>query len=405
MMKVLILVVVAITVFLAGLDFYTSTDMTQREKKNLSIRKQFKFLEVTPLELKKIQSLLQKSGTNLNRDVIRQVITTLKCAKKVDLKHNNILTIIDYSLPANEKRLWVFDMTKMKLLFHTYVSHAIKSGLIRSTFFSNKVNSKHSSIGVYSTDNSYYGRYGLSLKLHGLDKNINDNAYRRFIVMHGAWYMSESFIKKYGRPGRSWGCPALPQKLTKPIIDTIKNNALFIVYYPSKYWNAKSKFLNCENLLSKQKPQKNDIKANHSPSQRDYIVFIDKNNNDRRDMEDPIVVIDANSYTKLFNKRVKLRRVLRRQIDETEYIALSREEFNFIVNNQKMHRSKIKFVIPFIKKKRGYYATEFRMVSPGVIINIKKNKTSSPENYTLILNNNSSMTLKVTNRFIRWLGL
>jgi len=351
--------------------------------------------------------MLQKVDTRLNDDVINRVITTLKCAKKLNIKHNNILTIIDYSLPSNKKRLWVFDIKKNKLLFHTYVSHALKSGLIKSKFFSNKLNSKHSSIGVYSTDIAYHGRYGQSLKLRGLDKHINDNAYKRFIVMHGAWYMQESFIKKYGRPGRSWGCPAVPPKFTKPIINTIKNKSLFIIYYPSKYWLVKSKFLNCENITSMKNDQENDIKTNFMPMQRDYIVFADRNNNNKRELDDPIIVMDTDSYTKLFNKSIKLSRVLRRQINNKEYIALNNDEFSYIVNNQNKHISKINFVIPFIKMKRGYYATEFKIITLGKIRNIQKHKHKKEalEIYKVLFDDNSTVIIKLTNRFIRWLGL
>src|SRR3990167_1660194 len=127
----------------------------------------------------------------LNTNKIEVIMRALKCANKNDIKHNPILTLIDYSLPSNKKRLWVFDLSENKLLFHTYISHGINSGTLLSTYFSNKFNSKASSIGVFNTEKAYRGRHGTSLKLYGLDQKFNDNAYNRFIVMHGAWYVEK----------------------------------------------------------------------------------------------------------------------------------------------------------------------------------------------------------------------
>jgi hypothetical protein len=149
-------------------------------------------------ELSDINNMLQKEANTLNASVIQKVLTTLKCSLEYNVNHNNILTIIDYSLPSSEKRLWVFDLKEKKLLFHTYVSHGIKSGTLLSNYFSNKYNSKASSIGVYKTNKTYYGRDGLSLRLDGLDSGFNDNASNRYVVMHGGWYVNEPFIKKYG---------------------------------------------------------------------------------------------------------------------------------------------------------------------------------------------------------------
>src|SRR3990167_1240369 len=199
-----------------------------------------------PLSLDAIQDILQKEAASLHLAVIHKVLTIIKCADQHQLARNQILTIIDYSLSAREKRLWVFDLAEKKLLFHTYVSHGIKSGELLTTWFSNKYDSKSSSLGVYKTEKTYYGRDGLSLKLNGLESGFNDHAYGRSIVMHGGWYVDEQFINKYGRSGRSWGCPALPIHLTAPILNTIKDNSLFIIYYPNDHWFLTSKFLTCD---------------------------------------------------------------------------------------------------------------------------------------------------------------
>lgn len=359
--------------------------------------------------LNEIKKALRKQAPTLNKKVINVVITALKCANKNEIAHNHILTIIDYSLPANQKRLWVFDLSKNKLLFHTYISHSIKSGTLLTNRFSNKPNSKTSSLGIFVTENAYRGRHGASLKLIGIDSNFNNNAYKRFIVMHGAWYMNEKFIEKYGRPGRSWGCPALPLKVTTPIIKSIKDNALFVVYYPSAKWLAQSKFLNCDDLNN---PNNVAIKANVTPpteKKRQAILYVDVNKNNKREENEPIIVTSAENYQRIFNNKAPLKRMLRRQINNQEYIALTDAEFKkldanhnkIIERNGKEELMTIYLVIPEVKLKRGYYATEMKIITLGKI----KKVTLHGESHTLHFEKKSPATIKSDKRFIRWLGL
>ena len=147
-----------------------------------------------PKPVNDIATMLNQNNVGLQTAVIDKVLTILECTQARHIEHTPILTVIDYSLPANTKRLWVFNLNEKKLLFHTYVSHGIKSGALSSNFFSNKYDSKTSSIGVYTTDKAYYGREGLSLKLNGLEEGFNDHAYNRSLVMHGGWYFDEEFI-------------------------------------------------------------------------------------------------------------------------------------------------------------------------------------------------------------------
>lgn len=165
-------------------------------------------------------------------------------AKKdgLDVK-KDIVTIIDYSLSSNKKRLWVIDLKNHKLLYNTFVSHGKYSGDILPNAFSNKEGSLKSSIGVYLTENTYIGHNGYSLVLNGLDKGYNNHAKARHIVMHGAQYVSGELAKKNGRVGRSFGCPAVEEKMAKPIIDTIKDGSIIVAYYPDKKWLKTSKFL------------------------------------------------------------------------------------------------------------------------------------------------------------------
>lgn len=362
--------------------------------------------------LDKIQKLLESKHVGLNKNVALRTLATLSCAKKYKLIHGNILTVIDYSLPSNQKRIWVFDLAKSKLLYHTYVSHGIKSGTKLSTNFSNIYNSKATSLGIYNTGRSYRGRHGFSLKLRGLEKGFNDNAYKRFIVMHGSWYVNESFIKKYGRAGRSWGCPSLPRDLTKPIIETIKGQNLMVVYYPRSKWLKKSKYLNCNALLNQkinhdlntlQKPNPEDLKP------RKNILFADKNKNSRRERNEPIIVVSADDYQQIFNNKPPLKRMLRRQINNAEYIALSNKEFESIYKNKKHHLKSVNFIIPVVSKLRGFYATEMKILDFGriksVSSSISNSKNGTVMRYTITFTKKSPMRFRTSRSFIRWLGL
>ncbi len=141
-------------------------------------------------------------------------------------RKKSVLTIIDYSKPSTEKRFYVVDLDKNELIYHTYVSHGVNSGKKQATKFSNVVNSRKTSLGTFLTDTTYYGSNGYSLRLDGLSAGLNDKARERYIVVHGAKYANPSFIEKNGYLGRSWGCPALPESLTRDIIDTIKGGSV-----------------------------------------------------------------------------------------------------------------------------------------------------------------------------------
>ena len=157
---------------------------------------------------------------------------------------NSIISICDFSLSSNLKRLWVIDMTQSKLLFHSLVAHGQGTGEEFAEKFSNSENSHQSSLGFYVTDETYDGDNGYSLKLRGMDAGYNDAAYSRSIVVHGADYVCESYIKGNQRLGRSWGCPAVPRAISQKVINTIKNGTCFYIYYPSKNYLAKSVWLN-----------------------------------------------------------------------------------------------------------------------------------------------------------------
>ena len=164
------------------------------------------------------------------------------CSKM--LQKNNLLTIIDYSKPSSQKRLYVLDMNSGNILFNTWVAHGRNSGYNYATEFSNDEESHKTSLGFYITQNTYTGINGYSLKLKGCEKGINDKATERAIVFHGAEYVSESFIREHGYLGRSYGCPAIPLMISKKIIDKIKNGTCMFLYHPTKKYIVRSKILN-----------------------------------------------------------------------------------------------------------------------------------------------------------------
>jgi hypothetical protein len=158
-------------------------------------------------------------------------------------EEKSLLTICDFSLSSNVPRMWVIDVKKKKVLFHTLVAHGQGTGEEYAREFSNIEGSHQSSVGFFVTKDTYYGDNGYSLRLEGMDVGYNHNAMSRAIVMHGADYVSESFIQANQRLGRSWGCPAVSRKLAKPIIDAIKEGSCLFIYYPDKKYLASSKWL------------------------------------------------------------------------------------------------------------------------------------------------------------------
>jgi hypothetical protein len=170
------------------------------------------------------------------------VLALAKKAYIIEKKKNPslkpIITIIDYSKPSNQKRFFVIDLINNRILYSEYVAHGINSGSgIYANSFSNTPNSKKTSIGIMITGATYIGKNGLSLKLYGKEPGINDNVYKRFVVIHGARYVSNSNV------GHSWGCPALNLNVSSDIINLIKNNSLVFSYYPDKNWLGTSKYL------------------------------------------------------------------------------------------------------------------------------------------------------------------
>ncbi|HSH48463.1 MAG TPA: murein L,D-transpeptidase catalytic domain family protein [Halomonas sp.] len=191
-------------------------------------------------------SELARLAPSANPDVLRLAVQALRCADPGAER----LAVIDFSMPSNDKRLWVFDLSARQLLFSELVSHGRGSGDAMASQFSNVPESFQSSIGLFRTGSSYSGRNGYSMRLEGLEAGINDKAFERAIVVHGADYVSEDFIAKNGRLGRSHGCPAVPSAVAAPLIDSIKDSQYLFSYYPDSDWLENSPFLRCNRQLA-----------------------------------------------------------------------------------------------------------------------------------------------------------
>lgn len=182
-----------------------------------------------------------KLSNKINYKLFENAVTGYE---KINSKGNgDFLTIIDFSKPSTEKRFYVLDMKRKRVFYETYVSHGVNTGNLNATKFSNRINSRKSSLGFFLTNETYFGSNGYSLRLDGLEPGINSNARKRAIVIHGADYANPDFIEKTGRLGRSWGCPALPLGLNKEIIDTIKNGTVIFINGNDLNYAQKSKYI------------------------------------------------------------------------------------------------------------------------------------------------------------------
>ncbi len=193
-----------------------------------------------------IYTSVKLADTGLTRDVFDLAIKGLK-RLDIEKKLNNatIVTIADYSQSSNKKRLYVIDLKNKKLLFNTYVAHGRNTGEEYAKSFSNVEGSYKSSLGFYVTEHPIVGSHtGFSLLIDGVEKGFNDHALQRAIIIHAAEYATENFIKKYGRLGRSYGCPSVPPEMNKPIIDAIKGGTCLFLYNPNKEYISKSALLN-----------------------------------------------------------------------------------------------------------------------------------------------------------------
>lgn len=158
--------------------------------------------------------------------------------------NNEKLTLIDFRISSNKKRMWIIDLKSNKVLYHRLVSHGKNTGEEYAKVFSNIKNSNTSSLGFYLTGENYFGKHGLSLRLDGVEAGFNDKARDRAIVMHGAHYVNNEYIKVNGRLGRSFGCPAISLHKSKEIIKGLSGQSVLFIYHPSEHYELNSKYNN-----------------------------------------------------------------------------------------------------------------------------------------------------------------
>lgn len=222
--------------------------------------------KTSAIELLKVDSVYNQAKYNFNRfttalyhktnvktlsyDAFKQgVIGYLNMVKRNEVTVERYLTIIDFSKPSTDERLFIFDVCSQTLVYQSIVSHGRNSGGLYATKFSNKNNSHQSSLGFYKTTSTYQSsKFKLALRLDGLEYS-NNKARSRGVVMHAADYATYDFLKKNGSLGRSYGCPAMPHENFKEVVSWIKHGSCMYIYYPSKSYQRYSKYLNRKNYL------------------------------------------------------------------------------------------------------------------------------------------------------------
>lgn len=196
----------------------------------------------TPMPIAAIDKVYAEASLEpvMQKEVFRMAMTGYS---KIAPKNDSLISIIDFSRPSTDKRFYLIDLANKILVYNTYTSHGVNTGEDMAIAFSNKNGSRQSSLGFYLTAETYEGKHGTSLKLDGLERGFNHRARKRYIVIHSADYVSESFIKEHGRLGRSWGCPALPPDLTQGIIEKIKEGSVLFIYGDDDNYLSNSKLI------------------------------------------------------------------------------------------------------------------------------------------------------------------
>lgn len=222
------------TLLFALLSFSNSVNVTSKTTERIPVIAE----TIKPTLNAKIESVYHALDSNKfdlpEFECFNEALKGFYLLKEKGIIQKDILTLIDFSKSANEKRLWVIDLKTNKILYHSLVSHGRNTGEEFATSFSNVNSSNKSSLGFYATAEVYRGKHGMSMRLDGLERGVNNNARARAIVMHGASYVSNSFIEHNKRLGRSLGCPAIPEELKQEIIETIKDKSCLYIYHPSR---------------------------------------------------------------------------------------------------------------------------------------------------------------------------
>ena len=188
-------------------------------------------------------SALRKLAPQLAPQALQTALTALRRLQESGAQvRSDVVTVIDYTKPSTQRRLWVFDLVHARVLFHELAAHGKNTGDNLAVRFSNEPGSLMTSLGAFLTGDTYVGKHGLSLRLLGLEKGINDNSMARDIVIHAADYVDEGIAKAKGRIGRSWGCPAVRPGISQELIQSLQGGSLVLAYYPDPMWLKTSKF-------------------------------------------------------------------------------------------------------------------------------------------------------------------
>lgn len=182
-----------------------------------------------PATIARVSRAARDSG--LSERALGSALAGYRRAQDLGLVKHPLLTVIDFSLPSHTRRFWILDLAAGRVLAHEYVAHGSGSGDDVARHFSNRDGSDASSLGTFVTGSTYQGRNGLSLRLEGLDPGVNNRAWERGIVVHGAAYVSEAMIRRLGRLGRSWGCPALSHQAADRVIPLMAGGSVVYAYY------------------------------------------------------------------------------------------------------------------------------------------------------------------------------
>jgi hypothetical protein len=189
---------------------------------------------------------LTRTAHGADPTVLSLALKARSCATQLGMAPSSRLAVIDYSLPSTERRLWIFDLDAHRMLYNELVAHGRNSGDNLATNFSNDLGSAQTSLGLFRTLGTYFGHDGYSLRMDGLEHGVNDHAFDRDIVIHGADYVNASLAQKQGRLGRSLGCPAVRRAVAPKVINALKDGQYVFAYYPDRNWLASSPFLHCD---------------------------------------------------------------------------------------------------------------------------------------------------------------
>ena len=322
---------------------------------------------------------------------------------QIQNKNPGVLIIIDYTKPSNEERFYVLDLNKKKLVYSTRVAHSKNSGLEIPLEFSDDPNSYQSSLGFFVTLGEYNGAYGYSLRLKGLEENINANAEDRAIVIHGGDIVEDEYIKKFGFAGRSLGCPVLPHSLTRPVIDFIKHGRVLFIYGNDEEYINDSVYLSSlasvfegspKNIVEIEKPVIVQKTSTSTPTPVTTVattntpVVVDKKAIDRE-----TVIAEANitkifeiikqeaRYTNNTNKKISYTELLKGVIQEkVNKIPEIKESTESIKQNEENTEENIVKQEIITEKTAENIATELKKENETVVI--QKSERKYPEEVT-----------------------